>query len=101
MTKNMVVALGFLLLLISPVPALCDCTDLGHATGWEVMDEQSVLFYARNTPLARIVLQDCTMTRSSNVRLLKSYVCDSDSLLVDGQECAIMSVTLGSTGSLQ
>ena len=101
MKKNMIIAFGFSLLLISPVPALCDCTDLGHATSWQVMDEQSVLFYVRNTPLAKIVLQDCTITQSSNVRLLKSYVCDSDSLLVDGQECAIMSVTLGSTGSLE
>jgi hypothetical protein len=101
MKKNMIIAFGFSLLVISPVPALCDCTDLGQATNWYVSGDQGVIFYVQNNPLAKVVLQDCTLSASSNIRLLKSYVCDSDSLLVDGQECAIMSVTLGSTGSLQ
>jgi len=101
MKKNMIIAFGFSLLLISPVPALCDCTDLGHATNLYVSGDQSVIFYVQNNPLAKVVLQDCTLSASSNIRLLKSYVCDSDSLLVDGQECAIMSVTLGSTGSFE
>ena len=55
----------------------------------------------QNNPLAKVVFQDCAVSASSNIRLLKSDVCDSDSLLVDGQECAIMSVTLGSTGSFE
>lgn len=55
----------------------------------------------QNNPLAKVVFQDCAVNASSNIRLLESDVCDSDSLLVDGQECAIMSVTLGSTGSFE
>ena len=101
MKTNMIIAFGFSLLLISPGFALCDCTGLGNATNWYVSGDQSVIFYVQNTPLAKVTLQDCSVSASSNVRLLKSYVCDSDSLLVDGQECAIMSVTLGSTGSLE
>ncbi len=101
MKKNMIIGFVVSLLLISPVPVLCDCTDLGQATNWYASGDQSVIFYVQNTPLAKVILQDCTLSASSNVRLLKSYVCDSDSLLVDGQECAIMSVTLGSTGSFE
>jgi len=101
MKKNTIVGLVFSLLLISPVLALCDCTDLGQATHWYVSGDQSVIFYVQSNPVAKVVLQDCTLSASSDIRLLKSYVCDSDSLLVDGQECAIMNVTLGSTGSLQ
>jgi hypothetical protein len=101
MVKIILITLSFLALLFSPNLVLSDCTDLGRSTSWYVVDDQSIIFYAGNKPLAKIVLDDCTVTRSSNIRLLKTYVCDDDSLLVDGEECSIMTVKLASTGSLE
>jgi hypothetical protein len=46
------------------------------------------------------VLQDCTVNPSSTIRLTKHYLCDEDSLIIDGQECVIMSLTSASSGSL-
>jgi hypothetical protein len=87
---------GLGVLLFSPTLALSDCTDLGRSTGVSVQDDKTIVYYMGNRPSAQIVLQDCSVNASSNIRLLKSYVCDSDSVIVDGQECAIMTLTLGS-----
>jgi len=96
MKKKIFVLIIISVLLFFPSLAVSDCTDLGHSTSWYVQDEQTIICYAQNKPLAQIVLQDCTVSRSSNIRLLKSYVCDGDSLMVDGQECAITALTISS-----
>jgi hypothetical protein len=80
---------------------LSDCTDLGRSTSWYVVDDQSIIFYVGNKPLAKVVLDNCTVNRSSNIPLLKTYLCENDSLLADGQKCSIMSIDLASTGSLE
>ncbi len=96
MEKKIVVLLCFLFLLFLPNPAVSDCTDLGRASRVYVRNDKTIIFYAQNTPIAQIVLEDCSVSSSSDIRLLKSYVCDSDRIVVDGQECAIMTLTLGS-----
>jgi hypothetical protein len=101
MGKIILITLSFLVLLFSPDLVLSDCTDLGHSTSWYVVGDHSIIFYVQNEPLAKIVLRDCTVTQSSNIRLLKTYVCEDDSLLVDGQECSILAIDLASTGSLE
>ncbi len=96
MKKKMFVLLSVSALLFFPTLAVSDCTDLGHSTSWYVQDEQTVICYVQNKPVAQVVLQDCTMNRSSNIRLLKNYVCDGDRLLVDGQECTIVTLNISS-----
>jgi hypothetical protein len=94
MGKKIFILLGFSLLLLPPSLALSDCADFTRMTNWAVQGSSTIIFYTGNLPIAQIDLQDCTVDSSSNVRLTKTYVCDSDSLMVNGQECAIMSITL-------
>ena len=96
MKRNILVLLCLGIVLVVPGLVLSDCTDLGRATDIYVQDDKTIAYYMQNTPVAQIVLQDCTVTGSSTIRLLKSYVCDSDSIVVDGQECVIMTLKLGS-----
>ena len=96
MKTNILVLLGLAVLLFFPTLVLSDCTDFGRATSVYVQDDKTIVYYVGNSLLAQIVLQDCSVNASSNIRLLKNYVCDSDSVVVDGQECAIMTLTLGS-----
>jgi hypothetical protein len=98
MRKKRFIVLVFSLLLFAPSLAVADCTDLGKATNTYIEGDQTILFYRQNALLAKVVLEDCTVNPSSNIRLLKSYVCEDDSLLVDGEKCSIMELTLGSTG---
>jgi len=94
MGKKIFILLSFSLLLLSPSLALCDCADFTRMTSWAVQGSSTVIFYTGNLPFAQVDLQGCTVDSSSNIRLTKSYVCDSDSIMVNGQECAIMSLTL-------
>ena len=97
MKKKIFILLSFSILLFSPNLVLSDCLDLGGFTSWKVEGDHTVLLYKQNSPIAKVNLKGCTVTESSTVRLKKSYVCDSDSLIVDDQECAIMTITSASS----
>jgi len=97
MKKKIFILLSFSILLFSPNLVLSDCLDLGSFTSWKVEGNHTILFYRQNSPIAKVNLKGCTVTESSTVRLTKSYVCNSDSLIVDGQECAIMTITSASS----
>lgn len=99
MRRIIVITMIMLVWLFLPNLVLSDCTDFGRVTSWYVVDDQSIIFYLGNSPHAKIVLQDCTVNSSSNIRFLKPYLCDGDSLLIDGGECEIMSLTSASSGS--
>ena len=99
MKKNILMLLCLGILLAVPNLAVPDCTDFGRVTGWYVQDEHTIIFYSQNTPVAKIVLQDCSVLSSSNIRFLKTYMCGEDSLMIDGEKCSIMELTSGSSGS--
>ncbi len=100
MKRNILILLSLGILLTLPNLAASDCLSFGRATGWYVQDESTVIFYSQMKPVAKIILQDCTVTSSSNIQLLKTYMCDADSLLIDGKDCAILSIRSASSGSL-
>ena len=99
MKRNIFILMCLGILLAVPNLAVSDCKDFGRVTSWYVQDENTIIYYSQDSPVAKIVLQDCTVNSSSNIRFLKTYICDGDSLLVDGEECAIMSLTSASGGS--
>lgn len=96
MMKKVGVLLSFSMLLFFPNLAISDCADFGRMTGFKVQDNQTITFYSHNSPIAQVKLQHCTVDSSSNILLMKSYVCDGDKVIVNGQECAIMALTLSS-----
>jgi len=99
MKGNILILLCLSIPLVLPNLASSDCTDFGRVTGWYVQDDKNIIFYARNSPIAKVVLQDCKVNVSSNIRFLKTYMCDGDRLLIDGEECSIMDLVSASAGS--
>ena len=97
MKTKIFILLSLSILLLSPNMVLSDCLDLGGFTSWKIEGDHTILFYRQNSPIAKVNLKGCTVTESSTVRLTKSYVCNSDSLIVDGQECAIMTISSASS----
>jgi hypothetical protein len=97
MKTKIFILLSFSILLFSPSLVLSDCLDIGGFTSWQVQGDHTILFYRQNSPIAKVNLKGCTVTASSTVGLTKSYVCNSDSLIVDGKECAIMTITSASS----
>ncbi len=100
MTKKILLLLSFFFLTGFPTLVFSDCLDLSRSTRWYALDEQTIMFYSHNTPMAQVILQDCTVEPSSNIHLLNSYLCDGDTILVNGQSCPIMTVTSASGGTL-
>ena len=94
MGKKTLILLGFFLLLLAPGLAMSDCADFTRMTSWAFQEGQTIVFFAGNIPFAKVDLKDCTVDSSSTIRIMKGYICDSDSILVNGQECSIMSLTL-------
>ena len=99
MRRIIVITMSMLVWLFPPNLVLSDCLDFGRATNWYRQDENSIIFYNQYRPMAKIVLQDCTVNSSSNIRLTKSYMCNNDTLIIDGEECAIMSIKSAASGS--
>ncbi len=46
----------------------------------------TIIHYAQNSTVAKIVLQDCEVSSSSNIQVTKTYDCDEDSFIVDERE---------------
>jgi hypothetical protein len=88
------------ILLVLPNLVLADCVDLSRTTSSYVQGERLIIFYGQYAPIAQVSLMTCTVNASSNIRLSRSYMCDSDRLIVDGQKCAIMTIKSVSTGPL-
>jgi hypothetical protein len=82
----------FLILLLFPVLVSADCLDLGEFTNWVVEDEHTVVFYRQSRPLARVEISDCNVGPSSDIRLIDSYLCDSDEIMIDNEKCHIMTL---------
>jgi len=92
--KQILILLSLMVLLILPKQVLADCAELKNYTNWTLEDEHTIIFYVGNTPLASLNVPYCEILPSSSIRLLKSYVCDSDNIVIDGKECSIIEVEL-------
>lgn len=93
MRNKKVLLLSFVILLLSSNLALADCVSLAGFTDWFAKDTHNVIFYRGSRPLGTLNVPDCSIKPSSTILLNTSYVCDSDKIIIDGEECAIMTVT--------
>ena len=94
MKRKMILLVGLFLFFCLPNLGSADCVDLGNFNRFYVQDDGSIIFYYNNIPLGTVELQDCTADSSSNIRLLKTSVCEGDAILVDGENCTLLSVTI-------
>ena len=93
--RKMLIAATFLLALnFFPKPVWADCVDFSRFTSWSVQGENQIVFYRDSVPFAVITLQDCRVTPDSSIRLPKTYLCDEDTIIVDGTECNVLSIVL-------
>ena len=81
-----------LAILLFPAFVSADCADLARYTSWILETSHTVLFYAGQRPLACVEIPNCEIRPLSTIRLINSYVCDSDEIMIDGISCHIISV---------
>jgi hypothetical protein len=82
--------LGILLLL--PGLAWADCMELGGFTSFTLEGENTIVLYVGSAPYAKFDVADCDVQSTSTIQLLKSYMCDGDELLIDGERCSILNI---------
>ena len=83
-----------LALLIFPTFVSADCANLERFNNWILESSHTVIFYDGKKPLARVEIPNCEIFPLSTIRLIDSYVCESDRILVDGVACQIITVEL-------
>ena len=96
MRKKIVLLLCCAMVSLFSTQALADCVSLVSFTDWFAQDTHNVVFYRGSRPLGTLNVPDCSINPSSTIRLSKSYVCDLDKIVIDGEECTIMTVTSAS-----
>ncbi len=96
MGKKTVFLLSFAMLLSFSSQGLADCVSLASFTDWFAQDAHNVIFYRGSRPLGTLNIPNCSINRSSTILLSTSYVCDSDKIIINGEECTIMTVTSAS-----
>ncbi len=99
MGKKMVILMALAIVLLCPGLVLSDCMDLRRSTSFYVAGGHSIIFYSGLMPIGRVEVPYCSLSPSSSVSLIKTYVCDGDKIMIDGSGCTITSVSLGSAGS--
>ena len=87
---QILLCLAFLLLL--PNLALADCMELGGFSSFTLKGENTVVLYVGPSPYAQFDVPDCDVTPHSTIKFIKSYMCDGDELLIDGERCSIMNI---------
>ncbi len=92
--KRKMILIITLFLFCSPNLGFADCKGLAIFSRFSVDDEGVITFYYRNAPLARVELRNCSVDSSSQISLIKDMVCEGDEVLVDGERCTILSLTL-------
>ena len=95
------VALALLmgLVVVTPTTSVCDCVDLGRVSDYYFEGAHTILFYVGRRPHARVDLPYCTLYSDSTIRITRTYTCDTDRIVVDGEECQIGTVTSASTSA--
>ena len=91
--KNIWMMLSLAILLL-PAFVSADCADLGRYTSWILETSHTIVFYAGQRPLARVEIPNCEIRPLSTIRLINTYVCDADEIIIDGISCHIISVEL-------
>ncbi len=92
MSVKSIIVISFVLFFFSAGLLWADCMDFSRSTSYAVEGSQKIIFYRGSVPFASVVLQDCMVNPNSNVRLTKQYMCDSDKVVVDGEECNLVSL---------
>jgi hypothetical protein len=92
MKRNVVILSCHVILLFCPYPALAECLEFAGFTSFYLTGGNTVILYAGSIPVAQFDVPDCVVLPSSQIQLLKGYMCDGDELLIDDERCVIIAV---------
>jgi hypothetical protein len=98
MKRIIFLMLVFTLVLLSSNIVFSDCVELKRSNSWYAQGGHTIIFYVGPSPIARVDVR-CPVKPSSTIRLMTNYICDGDSIIIDGEVCHIMTVSSSSSSS--
>lgn len=72
--------------------AWAGCADLNNVTNWSDVNTHKIIMYRKSKAIAVLDIPNCTIYKTSEIRLIKDYVCNLDKIIVSGQICDVRSV---------
>lgn len=72
--------------------AWAGCADLNNVTNWSDINTHKIIMYRNSKAIAVLDIPNCTIYKTSEIRLIKDYVCNLDKIIVSGQICDVRSV---------
>jgi hypothetical protein len=92
MEKKIFILVCISIFSLIPNLVLADCVDVSRFTNWSSEGDHAIALYSGSMPMAVLQIPYCIIQTSSNIRFTKSYLCDGDSIFIDGLECLIISI---------
>lgn len=84
--------LAVLLYGLTGTLAWVGCADLNNVTNWSDVNTHKIIMYRKSKAIAVLDIPNCTIYKTSEIRLIKDYVCNLDKIIVSGQICDVRSV---------
>jgi len=84
----------FVVLLVGLLSSIvwADCVDLSVSTSWARLDSHKIIVYRGSTAIALLEIPYCFIYSTSEIKLVKDYVCNWDKIIIDGDVCDITKV---------
>lgn len=91
MKRRFLILLCMFSVLILPGAVSADCIGVSFFDNFIIQEDGAIILYNGMAPVVKLSL-DCNVEPSSNIRLLRNYLCSGDNILVDNSNCKIVSV---------
>ena len=92
MKEKMLFMTCLAVIFLLPNLSSAECTSIGYFTSFVIHPPNTVVLYVATKPVLRFDVQDCAVTPSSKILPIKSDVCDSDPIMIDGVKCIMMEI---------
>ncbi len=93
MKRNFLTLVILFILLILPNLLWADCIPVPQFNNFRLEGDKTVTLYYFEVPIVKFEA-DCSVTPTSEIRLLKDSVCDGDDIEIDGSKCSVISAKL-------
>jgi len=90
--RKLVCLFAALLFGLTGTFAWAGCADLSNATNWSDINSHKIIMYRKGKAIAVLEIPNCTILKSSDIRLIKDNVCNWDKIIVSGEVCDVRSV---------
>ncbi|MEO8332865.1 MAG: hypothetical protein ABI479_10575 [Gallionella sp.] len=72
--------------------AWAGCADLNNVTNWSDINSHKIIMYRKSKAVAVLDIPYCSIVKSSDIRLIKEFVCNFDKIIVSGEVCDVRNV---------